>query len=281
MRPCSACCSRGKPDECVFPADANHKAIDQSQEIKILRKRVKDLENENSQLRSSGDIRYIYGHSVDSAPGPGIPKLPVAQSRPPICRRVSGQTSLYNAPSASRTMRDGSNFSDTECLDPRFDQADPRNERLPIEHGWPASLAYPVLRQVDVDNFQDAPADPFPSLWLSTGGASGILHVLPPQEDILLYQEFFREHVLPLLTIPYRMAQGYNDQFLIDIRGNAEKNPQMLAFLFVSLALCVHLGVGKKHERSIQGAAKKELFSGDIYRMYSLSLWLAVFLPRI
>lgn len=50
MKPCNACCNRGKPKDCVFPKDANSKAIDQSQEIKLLRRSNQELEHRNHEL---------------------------------------------------------------------------------------------------------------------------------------------------------------------------------------------------------------------------------------
>lgn len=260
--PCTACCSRGKPKDCVYPVDANNKAIDQSQEIKALRKQVHDLQGEISKLRSSSSEnvpQYSYSQSVDASnPGRSGPKFPAAQSRPPFYDKAPTdpwQRPAYNTP-PSESMR---NFSDMEYFS-GSDQPSNKNEpRVP-------SLAYTEPRDVDEYAYQDADADPFPSLWQASLGVGELLHVLPSQEDMLAYLEAFQHYIHGYSF--YRMSNDDFRDFLADVPGNAEKSPQMLAFLFAILAHGVRFSVFVKHGRWVQGAMENEIVKADLYSMY-------------
>lgn len=152
------------------------------------------------------------------------------------------------------------NISDVECF-PEFDQRDNKDKRRVL------SLAYPVPRKVDVLAYQDAAADPFPSLWDSSLGVEKILHVLPPYKDILFYLDAFQEHFRSFYSC--QMSTDDFRHFLTDLSGNSEKNPQMLAFLFVALARGTPFGVFKKHGKWIEGTMEGELTKADVYSMYS------------
>lgn len=259
--PCTACCSRGKPKDCVYPVDANNKAIDQSQEIKALRKQVHDLQSEISKLRSSNSengTQSPYFQPVDaSTTGPSRSKIPAAQPRPPFYGRGpidSGQSISYNTPPSSSM----GNFSDKECFS-GIDQLDNKNSHRV------SSLAHTTPRDVDMEGYQDAAADPFPSLWQSARGVGELLHLLPSHEDIFFYLEAFQDHVRAFFS--YQVSSKEFRHFLADLPSNAEKNPQMLGFLFAVIARGIPFGIFKKHGRWVQGAMENELVRADLYSM--------------
>ena len=100
VRPCNACCSRGKPKDCFFPEEANSKAIDQSQEINLLRRTNQELERKNDELGQKLDR---LGSSMADSDGSRNP----LQSTPP------GQP-FRELSSSTRTMKRKS---------PRYDDA--------------------------------------------------------------------------------------------------------------------------------------------------------------
>lgn len=262
MYPCTACCSRGKPKDCVYPVDANNKAIDQSQEIKALRKQVHDLQSEISKLQSSNGengYQHPYPQSVKAcATGQSRSKPSATQPRPPFYGRApteSGQSVSYNTPSSSM-----GNSSDMGCFS-GFYHLDYENER-PF-----SSLSHTAQRDVDVYSYQDAAADPFPCLWNYSQGVRGILHLLPPPEDIYFYLEAFQDHIRAFFS--YQLSAKELGHFLAELPISAEKNPQMLGFLFVSLARGIPFGVFKKHGEWVQETMNNELTKADIYSMYS------------
>lgn len=152
------------------------------------------------------------------------------------------------------------NFSDMECPS-GFDQLDNKNEQRI------SSLAHTAPRDVDLYAYQDAAADPFPSLWQSSRGVGELLHLLPPREDIFFYLEGFQVHVRAFFS--YQMSAKEIRHFLADLPGNAEKNPQMLGFLFAAIARGVPFGVFKKHGQWVQGTMESELVKADLYSTYS------------
>lgn len=61
IKPCSACCSRGKPTDCFFPVDASNKAIDQARQLRLLRE-------ENAELRALLEKRAAASRDCHSPP---------------------------------------------------------------------------------------------------------------------------------------------------------------------------------------------------------------------
>ncbi|KAK2756107.1 hypothetical protein FQN54_005515 [Arachnomyces sp. PD_36] len=263
--PCGACCSRGKPNDCVYPADANNKAIEQSKEIKAqrkeihdLRKQVHDLQKKLSEIQSSGGDSghgYRYPQPTDES----ITGLDASRSSttkpgsPFYCRYPNdpGQRVNHNTTptsSSSWNLLDKASFNGV-------DRQDTGESRI--------SFAYSIPRGMDVHAYENAPADPFPSMWLSPTGTAGLLHVLPPREELFLYIQAFQKHWRSFYS--YEMSCKELRHFLSDLRPNAEKNPQMLAFLFVSLARGVPLAMFRKQGPLVTGTMKKEWSKADIY----------------
>lgn len=142
------------------------------------------------------------------------------------------------------------------------------------KHCRPVSLAHPALREVNTFAYQDAPADPFPSLWEPSLGPKSLLDILQSSEEIFSLLTVFDKQAQCFQYIPNKLATPEVECFLADLQNGAERNPQMLALILAAMAHAVQFRqFGKNVQQWVPGAMEKELFQADIYSTFVALLW--------
>ncbi|KAJ9200415.1 transcriptional regulator family: Fungal Specific TF [Paecilomyces variotii] len=257
IKPCSACCSRGKPTDCCFPVDANNRAIDQARQLRLLRK-------ENAELRElleKKSPRDTHLQLIESAKN-------VKRLHASIWRQLKAEepshTLVYGSPSGSEI-----------------------GEKLPSLQNQPSdcrptSLAHPRLKNVNILSYQDAPADPFPCLWEPSSGTKPLLQILPSREQILKLLTIFDSQARCFQYLPNKLATPEINAFLENLHDCAERNPQMLALILAAMAHALQFKAFRKNmPQSAVEETEKELVQANIYVAASMhALRLSSFMNR-
>lgn len=104
-------------------------------------------------------------------------------------------------------------------------------------------------------------------------GAAGLLHVLPPDEDIFSYLEAFqrRAQSCSFPHTPEECTVIEVKRYLYNREHNAFVHPDMLALLFATLAQGLQNGVYDRYGgKWVKGAMAAELSKGDVYSMLEI-----------
>jgi len=134
------------------------------------------------------------------------------------------------------------------------------------KHCRPVSLTHPALREVNTYAYQDAPADPFPTLWQPSLGPRSLLDILPSPEEIFSLLTVFDNQAQCFQYIPSKLATPEVECFLADLQNGAERNPQMLALVLAGMAHSVQLRrFQKEGEQWMPAVVERELIQADIY----------------
>ena len=118
---------------------------------------------------------------------------------------------------------------------------------------------------------EDQSMYPFPILasWTGEGDLSSLVQVLPQRQELLSQLEMFqrRAQCCSFPHTPDEVTKKEVERFLQDADGNANRFPDMLALIFVTLATGLQMGV---HDRSngqwIAGAMQQTTKKSNVYR---------------
>ena len=113
-----------------------------------------------------------------------------------------------------------------------------------------------------------ATSHPFPTLWSAKDETSGLVELLPCNEDIFFYLRSFqrRAQSCSFPHVPEECAEVEVQRFLENVEHNAAVHPNMLALLFATLAQGLQDGVFDRNgEKWIAGAVEAESQKGDVY----------------
>ncbi|KAL2003064.1 hypothetical protein VTN02DRAFT_5142 [Thermoascus thermophilus] len=244
---------RPRMSYCFFPVDASNKAIDQARQLKILRK-------ENAELKAL--LEKKAAPLGDCTSPPSIDNnINIYHNSPRATKR---------APSSSLQWRvrpeEPPDSLIYGCLSAQEIQSKLDQLESQPKHCRPVSLAHPALREVNTFAYQDAPADPFPSLWKPSLGPKSLLDILPSPEEIYSLLTVFDKQAQCFQYIPNKLATPEVECFLADLQNGAERNPQMLGMILAAMAHAVQFRqFGKNVQQWVPGAMEKELFQADIY----------------
>lgn len=131
-----------------------------------------------------------------------------------------------------------------------------------------ANLTHSVPRGCDLFAFQMATSHPFPTLWSAKDETSGLVELLPCNEDIFFYLRSFqrRAQSCSFPHVPEECTEVEIQRFLENVEHNAAVHPNMLALLFATLAQGLQDGVYDRNgEKWIAGAVEAESQKGDVY----------------
>lgn len=111
---------------------------------------------------------------------------------------------------------------------------------------------------------------PFATMWPAhpQDCIPALLGCLPPQEELFGYLDAFQKRVetCSFPHTPGEINRKEIERFLSDQTRNAERFPDMLAFIFAALAQGAQSGVfDKSGGKWVEGAMKAEHSKGDVY----------------
>ena len=131
-------------------------------------------------------------------------------------------------------------------------------------------------RPADIYATHAAHSYPFATMWpaLPQPCAQALVNCLPNRNELFEYLESFQRRA-PSCSFPHVLDESTTkevDRFLSDPRKNAELFPDMLAFIFASLALGLQLGSWDRHDEQWNPETlEAEASRGDVYSEFTNS----------
>lgn len=108
-------------------------------------------------------------------------------------------------------------------------------------------------------------------MWSAQDDSSGLLKILPPEQDIFAYLDAFqrRAQSSSFPHVPEECTELEVRRFLSNLEHNAAVHLDMLALLFATLAQGLQNGVYDKcGERWVAVAMESESKKGDVWSKY-------------
>ena len=98
--------------------------------------------------------------------------------------------------------------------------------------------------------FQVQPTNPFPTFWRTAEGTAALINLLPKdQQEISFYINAFRRRAQSCFfpSLPDQWSEIEVQSFLSNVKENSDHHPDMLAFVFATLAQGAQNGVFDKY----------------------------------
>ncbi|KAI9734393.1 MAG: hypothetical protein M1834_002500 [Cirrosporium novae-zelandiae] len=272
VKPCQACCARGRPYDCAYTNEEIRQPISQAQEIRRLRKVIQELTRGKIEPQDLID-GYIKLEDEDFADSPGS-----AESLADRQFFSEKPTRLKQWKSKIQEPRDSLFFGSPGMASIVDDFA------KGAAGSRAASITHAIPRAVDIYAYPDAPLYPFPTFWNAQGGIAELLQCLPTEQEVLGYLQNYqtRARAYSFPHMPDDTTVEEIQRFLANLEENASRNPDMLALVFVTIALGVQEGAfDRAGKKWVEGAMSRDSWRGDIYIAASMqALRLASFTNR-
>ena len=264
-KPCTACCARGHPSECEFlvPEGNDYGPIPQSYELRKLRA-------ENQRLKERLQARRIDQSDPDDD-DEGSPERRGSRkaSKPSSTRQKRFRTGdrtdnlYFGTPGLASVVADVSRPSYQVEMDPALTARQFANLQIGSQ-----SLTHTVPRGREMYAADEGSMYPFTVLPNYTSSAK-LVELLPDRDRLFRYVELFQHHAQ---SCSFPHAGGEIDKkeverFLSNRAQNAENSPDMLAFLFMVLAVGMQMGdYYQNGEQWVEGAVEASRRQSDVFR---------------
>lgn len=108
-------------------------------------------------------------------------------------------------------------------------------------------------------------------MWFDDNTPSALVRLLPPQDKIQQLLEALEKRA-GLCSFPHSPEETTRqelERFLADVEDNAQRHPDMLALIFVTLATAMQVGQFDRSGRKwVAGAVEDGRRSSDVFREY-------------